>query len=530
MSGVAFSDLLEADQSDRSVQSDVCVIGAGAAGIYLAVQLAAKGLDVILLEAGGSLCGDASELGFEAVFSNEFYPGATKGRYFGLGGSTSRWGGVLVPHTRHDLREEAETDSDPWSHIVNEVSENSDKVLENLGRRGPGRFAEFAREVLGEMGRTLNAAGLDVVASLSLPFRKRNLSFLLNGKGVSRSRIRVFLNAVARSWTFEAGIRLGAKVCRLSAVAHNGNSLNVAASRFVVAAGAIESARILLEIESTSSHPVLRPAAAVGCYLSDHLSVSIADVGASSLHDTVRLFAPRFSQGWMRSFRFMEADPPTTAPRAFAHFIFDIENPGFTLAKEVLGAIQSRRWPQLSASDVVSGIGGLVALAYARYIRSTLYIPPSTKTHLQLDIDQTPARENRISLGSEKDKYGRRIPDIRWGISDVDLINIKATAERLLSNWPCATGRLPKLIPGNFDCNVTKPHDAYHPVGSCRMGSDSEAVVDQDLKVWGVENMWVISTGVLPNAGTANPTFTMLCLAESLVEHLTNTALPINHV
>ena len=69
---------------------------------------------------------------------------------------------------------------------------------------------------------------------------------------------------------------------------------------------------------------------------------------------------------------------------------------------------------------------------------------------------------------------------------------------------------------------MLKPHDAYHPVGVCRMGTDSEAVVDQNLKVWGIENMWVVSTAVLPSAGTANPTFTMLCLAEALVEHMTH--------
>ena len=157
--------------------------------------------------------------------------------------------------------------------------------------------------------------------------------------------------------------------------------------------------------------------------------------------------------------------------RSFAHFIFDIENPGFSLAKEVLGAMQSRRRPQFSVSDVVSGIGGLVALAYARYFRSTLYIPPNTKIHLQLDIEQIPVRENRISLGPEKDKYGRQIPDISWSISDADLINIKATADQLLNKWPGAAGGLPELIPANFDCNVIKPHDAYHPeIGraSCR--------------------------------------------------------------
>ena len=53
------------------------------------------------------------------------------------------------------------------------------------------------------------------------------------------------------------------------------------------------------------------------------------------------------------------------------------------------------------------------------------------------------------------------------------------------------------------------------------MGKNTEAVVDENLKVWGLENLWVVSTGVLPSAGSANPSFTMLCLADRLAEQLT---------
>ncbi len=61
-----------------------------------------------------------------------------------------------------------------------------------------------------------------------------------------------------------------------------------------------------------------------------------------------------------------------------------------------------------------------------------------------------------------------------------------------------------------------------HPCGTLKMGIDKMAVVDENLKVWGVENLWVASTGVLPSAGTANPTFTILCLAERLSGQIIN--------
>ena len=521
MRSVTFFDLLRSDQPTRKEYCDVCVIGAGAAGIYIAVQLASQGADVILAEAGGAVCGDASEIGFEALFLEEQYPGAIQGRAFGLGGSTSRWGGLLVPHTHHDVHGTTETSS-PWPYIVQAVSEHKDKVLKRLGYTEHGDTTEFVQKQLGDTCKVLKDSGFDVAASLFLPFRRKNLAFLLHDKTSGRSRLRVFVNAVEKSWTINSdGNHDGSIVRSMTAIAKNGNTVDVAAKRFVIAAGTIETARILLELNSSSS-PVLPPTAAVGRYLSDHLSTSIADVDASSLDDVARIFKPRFSQGWMRSFRFVEFDAPLTAPRAFAHFIFENENPGFHLAKEVLGAMQARRWPDVSFSETFSGMSGLIALAYARYIRSALYIPPGTRCHLQLDIEQIQNSENRITLGSERDRYGRRVAEIQWHIRDEDVSNIQATAKRILKKWPGAQKHLPDLVPRIKDCDSTKPHDAYHPVGTCRMGSDPEAVVDLNLKVRGIRNMWVVSTGVLPSAGTANPTFTMLCLAEGLVEHLTN--------
>jgi choline dehydrogenase-like flavoprotein len=529
MSGVSFFDLLRTPRSAQNAHCDVCVIGAGAAGIYLAVQLASKGLDIILIEAGGSVCGDASEAGFDVTFSADPYPGATKGRAFGLGGATSRWGGVLVPHSKHDLREPADLGADAWSCIVRTASEKSNNVLKQLGYLEPGEFDGFAQKHLGGVCAALNASGFDVVASLSLPSRSKNLAFLLQKKLTGRSQIRVFVNTVAKSWSIKTEADSCATLQRLSAIASNGNTLHVNADRFVIAAGAIESARILLELNSGSSSPVLRTTARVGHYLADHLSVSIADVAVPSREDVARLFAPRFSRGWMRSFRFIEADPPPYSPRAFAHIIFENENPGFMLAKEVLGAMQGRRWPKVTGSQVVSGISGVLALARARYFDSTLYIPRGTKAHLQLDVEQAPRLENRVSLCSDRDRYGRQVAQIHWRISDIDLSNIQASALRILEKWPDTKKGLPGLILRINGCGYEKPHDAYHPVGTCRMGSDPEAVVDENLKVWGIDNLWVVSTGVLPNAGTANTTFTMLCLAEALAENLSKSSLASVH-
>ena len=140
--------------------------------------------------------------------------------------------------------------------------------------------------------------------------------------------------------------------------------------------------------------------------------------------------------------------------------------------------------------------------------------------HLQLDIEQAPDSENRITLGKELDSHGRPVADISWKINSSDYENIEKTAKQILTKWPDLTAELP-LLKAIDDLGVgAKPHDAYHPVGTCRMGEDLESVVSPDLRVHGTSNVFVLSTAIFPSAGSANPTFGMLCFAERLAELL----------
>ena len=518
MSEAEWIDLAACGRQYQEVQADVCVIGAGAAGIYLTKQMVEQGRSVILLEAGPSKCTEGGTIGFDVLSEGAPYPGAAAGRFFGMGGSTSRWGGALVPHTQHDLRT-GSASNDVWAHIVNAVSARAPQVLRQLGYCDAINFDGDADRLLGPTCRALVTGGLRVQAALYLPFRFRNLVTLLHKTSHPAAAPRVFFNAVAKAWTLEAGRAGEARVDKVVAVSRNHNELTVRAGKYVVTAGAIESARILLEIDESASQRVFRPTAAIGCYLADHLSVPIADVTPGTRGRAAALFSPRFSGAWTRSFRFLDGSPALDAPRAFAHFIFSGSSRGFDVAREVLGAWQARRMPSLTAASVAAGLGDLVRLGYCRFINSALYIPAGTPAHLQLDMEQVAVRDNCVSLTSQRDAYGRLQASIRWQVTDIDMAQIETSAHIFLAKWPGASAGLPQLQPRIIGTDGTKPYSAYHPVGTCRMGDDAEAVVDRHLKVWGMSNLWVSSTGVLPSAGTANPTFTMLCLTQDLAEH-----------
>jgi choline dehydrogenase-like flavoprotein len=362
---------------------------------------------------------------------------------------------------------------------------------------------------------------VEVVTADWLPFGKRNLSFLAESEDGGKWP-GIYLHAPAAAWRLDADASDSVRVRSVSARAC-GKTLVVHAHAFVLAAGAIETTRILLEMERRWGRP-FREGTALGRYLADHLSCSVANVAERDWARCAEIFGSRFKEGRRRSFRFVERNAPNGAPRGFFHFIYQNENSGFRVAREVLLGLQSRRMPALSLGDAMRSAGGLVALAWNRFVRRRLYTSKKTPSHLQLDIEQRPNPDNRITLSDSPDSEGRPRAVVRWGVSTADEEAIRAAAARFFAVWPWREGQFPRLLPAIGDVAAPKPHDVYHPVGTCRMGVDGEAVVDPELRVYGTANLWLVSTAVFPSAGTANPTFSLLCLGAGLADRLVGPA------
>jgi choline dehydrogenase-like flavoprotein len=73
-------------------------------------------------------------------------------------------------------------------------------------------------------------------------------------------------------------------------------------------------------------------------------------------------------------------------------------------------------------------------------------------------------------------------------------------------------------------CTEIKANPGFnmaHPMGTCKMGSsDTDSVVDRDLRVHGTDDLYVCSSAVFPTAGAANPTLTIAALAHRLGQYL----------
>src|SRR5262249_12136956 len=85
------------------LDTDVLVIGAGIAGLLVATRLAKAGRRVIVIESGGMRQDADTHPLNEVVHLRTVYNGARTGRFRCLGGTSSRWGGAMIPLLAADL-------------------------------------------------------------------------------------------------------------------------------------------------------------------------------------------------------------------------------------------------------------------------------------------------------------------------------------------------------------------------------------------------------------------------------------------
>lgn len=516
-------DLALAPDPIIECRTQVCIIGAGTAGIFLAQQLRQKNINVIILEAGGIVALLASDIDQHCFYQGIRYRGADLGRSFGLGGTSVLWGGQMIPLTVADMGARPAVGITSWPISHDEVTAYISTVQKALGLPKPKEFS------LQKNFPELSQFSDDFQLRLSqwLPFGKRNLAKAFSSIVETDPDLRIWLNASVTGLTQSSDEP--DKITAVQAQSTNGRQLTICPQILVICAGALESTRIMLAFNESSGGLITKAGAPLGKYFADHLSVTC---GKFKCHQWRRYnleTAPIFQQGVMRTPR-LELSPniqeKEALTSAFAHFTFITHgDTGFDVVRNVLRRRQGeKRVPDLQAQAITSAITDISAMAFWRGIYSRLYIPRQADLLLQVDIEQFPNRNSCLFLSDDRDAFGRKRLTINWQITPDDIRTIQSVAKLTVSAWNQSslrdTANLELTLQDQFD-DFESLYDVYHPTGMLRMGHNSaHSVVDSNLKVWSLKNTYISSTGVFPSAGSANPGLTHLALTARLGTHI----------
>jgi hypothetical protein len=151
------------------------------------------------------------------------------------------------------------------------------------------------------------------------------------------------------------------------------------------------------------------------------------------------------------------------------------------------------------------------------------YILPIEAYYRNADLffltEQIPNPQSRVSLSDEKDQYGYPIAKINWVVSNRDLDSVANYNRLALIALSTRKNRV-SYAKKDAEINSTLTSAAHH-LGTARMSTSPQTgVVDKNLKVWGVNNLYVCDASVFPTSGNVNPALTICALAIRLADRL----------
>lgn len=551
--------------SGTRLQADLCIAGAGAAGISLALALEASGLDVILLESGGDTPEPATQKLYEGtVADTRLHPPTESYRVRSFGGSTTLWGGRCMPLDAIDFEARdymphsgwpiTLDDLMPWYAQANALCEagefayTAEQAFVPPASPSPPMIGGFESDVF-----TTNT-----LERFSCPtdFGARYRARLATG------RVRVIKHAnLCRLPMADGSTRLvgPAEVRTL-----DGKTFTVAARAYVLATGGLEVPRLLLDSPGVSGRGLGNAHDLVGRYYMCHIAGTIGTMdlsGAASVHHGYDV-----SEEGIYCRRRIALRPQSQHAMQAGNFIARLHHPripdaghgsgilsALYLARPIVPYEYAKRLygdsPDNSLANWLAHFRNVIVDApntvrflthwtlkrtlAARKFPSVIVRPANLRFSLDFHAEQAPNPHSRITLGNELDALGQRRIHIDWRYVDEDVATVtRALAALAHEVERTGVGRF-TYDPAEVEAEMTR-YGAYggHHIGTARMGHDPQtSVVNADGRLHEADNVFIASAAVFPTSGQANPTLSIVALALRLADHLKGaanvTALPI---
>ncbi len=536
------------------LQADVCIVGAGAAGITLALALRDAGLEVLLLE-GGEERADAraqnlyeGEVADAALHSPPVYY-----RQRRLGGATTTWGGRCVPLDPQDFEVREAVPGSGWPIAYDEVARYYPAATRLCEAGHMEHHAYDAREALPSdlppmFGRPLGEGiSVDGLERFSCP---TNFGTRYRQRLAASRRVRVVtgLNCTALRLSDD-----GSHVRALDLATLDGRRLQAQARAVVVAVGGLETPRLLLASRDVHPGGVGNAHDVVGRYYMCHLAGSVGLLSVDGACADVRHGYERSADGVycrrriaLTSQAQRELGVANLAARLHFPAVADPAHGSSVLS----GIFLTRRLLSHEYSRRVANPGDAGLANYLHHVANILRYPHdavgflahwiahhhvaprrfpsvilknrSNRFSLEINAEQRPLAKSRVTLVAACDALGTPRLRVDWRYDPGDIESVARTL-RAFSRATAGSGV------GQYVFDEQRlEHDltcfgAYggHHIGTARMGDDPRtSVVDADCRVHGVDNLWIASSAVFPTSGQANPTLSIVALCLRLAEHL----------
>jgi choline dehydrogenase-like flavoprotein len=513
------------------VTADVCVVGAGAAGITLARELA-RHARVVLIESG--------DFDFHRR-TQSLYRGENIGlpnystvhsRVRMFGGSTTRWSGQCRPLDAIDFEQRDGIAHSGWPFAREELEPYYPRAQDSC-KLGPYDYRPSFWCPAADGALPIEDAALERrIFQFSYP---RDFGQAYRAELAAAANVDVYLNANVIEIQMD---QPASQVTGMCAATFNGRRIRFVAGTYVLACGGIENARLLLASNRVASHGIGNQHGLVGRFFMDH---------PYFLLGYFRPAKPAYARGIYVIEDYQDAGSEQKALAALSlndrtlrqerlngSAIFFLRRPLYKTLPEYYSAgakslvhmvdvLRRRAAPGRDlgghARQVVSGftdVGLLLGRQMAHLARSRSLLA------LRAIVEATPNPDSRVRLGAGKDRFGMPRVQVDWRLNSSDQLGLKRLIETMHAEF--ARLGLGTLVEDSSHDAAGWPHSmtgGRHHMGTTRMHDDERrGVVDANCRVHGCTNLYVAGSSVFPTGGYANPTLTIVALAIRLADHL----------
>jgi len=537
---------------DRTMRADVCIVGAGAAGISMALEFIGSGIEVLLLESGGvAEEPDTQALYAGTVADERLHCPPDRYRQRRFGGTTTIWGGRClpldpidfelrdyVPHSGWPLAREALL---PYYPLANRLCEAGD-----FSYTAAAAFRDGGRPMIEGFESAYFSS--DTLERFSCP---TDFGARYGQQLRSAPNITVIMHANVTAVRLQAD---GTRVASLDVRSLRGKRLQARAAHFVLAAGGLEVARLLLASRDIQADGIGNQHDVVGRYYMCHLAGAIGALKIQKPPDSVH-HGYEISEEGIYCRRRLALRPEVQRSERLGNFVARLHHPRITepahrssvlsllyLAKPFVpyeyskrlhgdGHASLRTWLR-HVSNVVTGPFEAIAFAWhllrdrklaQRKFPSIIVKSKANLYSIDFYAEQQPDPASRVMLdGGAHDALGMPRLRIDWRYTAGDVDTVKRAVALLAAEFArTGVGRL-EYEPQEVEAEMTRDGAlGGHHIGTARMGSDPrDSVLDVTCRVHGVGNLFVASSATFPTSGQANPTLTLVALSLRLAEHL----------
>jgi len=485
-----------------AIETDVAIIGAGAAGITLARELAGTSWRVALIESGNFDLDDDTQALYDGESGAVDYPLAeSRLRYFG--GTTNHWGGWCRPLMPIDFEGRPALGIPAWPIGRADLDPHYRRAADAC-QLNSADFDDPATWQSRTGKPALELPDDDLVTRFFLYSPPTRFGETYRDQVDKASNVTTYLNSNVLEIVPNAE---GEQVERLTIATLAGNRFEIRPRICILATGGIENARLLLASDSVQSSGLGNGHDLVGRYFMEHVTPPGQVAAIAATDETVIPFyyvhTPNIGNVAMRAV-FMPSDDYLRRENRFSASlsIYEAHAPG-DKSKGGDPKLEPGLLEMLRSMGAAKGPAGGMIYGVA------------------CATEPQPLADNRVTLSAARDALSMRKPRLTWRPTQAErdsLYQNLMSLARSFGRWHCA---VQVAIPNQADWQDAEIGWGNHHMGTTRMSTDpTQGVVDADCKVHGIANLYIAGSSVFPSCGPVNPTLTIVALAMRLADHL----------